>query len=128
MDIRNGDYASALDKLTVRPDSASSPSPEPISAQRTNPTHPDPNDTLAQEHGLGPLHPRASRHHPPAQEAHFVSLTAPRSRWRRTASALGMFMLGNLIGMLYIGLARPSHPSGVFTAITLLTCLGPLTA
>jgi hypothetical protein len=128
MDIRNGDYASALDKLTVRPDSAASPSPEPISAQHTNPSHPEPHNALAQEHGLGPLHPRASRHHPPAQEAHLVSLTAPRSSWQRAAAALGIFMLGNLIGMLYIGLARPSHSSGVFTAITLLTWLGPLTA
>ena len=128
MDIRNGDYASALDKLTARPGPAASPSPERISAQHANPTHPEPHDTLAQEYGLGPLHPRASRHHPPAQEVHLVSLTAPRSRWQRAAAALGIFVLGNLIGMLYMARAQPDHPSGIFTAITLLTWLGPLAA
>ena len=128
MDIRNGDYASALDKLTARPGPAASPSPERISAQHANPTHPEPHDTLAQEYGLGPLHPRASRHHPPAQEVHLVSLTAPRSRWQRAAAALGIFVLGNLIGMLYMARAQPDHPSGIFTAITLLTWLGPLIA
>ena len=128
MDIRNGDYASALDKLTARPSTAASPSPERISAQHANPTHPEPNGTLAQEYGLGPLHPRSSRHHPPAQETHLVSLTAPRSRWQRAAAALGIFVLGNLIGVLYMARAQPDHPSGIFTAITLLTWLGPLTA
>ena len=128
MDIRNGDYASALDKLTVHPGPAASPSPERISAQHANPTHPEPHDTLAQEYDLGPLHPRASRLHPPAQETHLVSLTTPRSRWQRAAAALGIFVLGNLIGMLYMVRAQPDHPSGIFTAITLLTWLGPLIA
>lgn len=128
MDIRNGDYASALDKLTVHPGPAASPSPERISAQHATPTHPEPHDTLAQEYGLGPLHPRASRLHPPAQETHLVSLTTPRSRWQRAAAALGIFVLGNLIGMLYMARAQPDHPSGIFTAITLLTWLGPLIA
>jgi len=79
MNIRDGDYASALDKLTTHPDAVARQSPEFISAQHTNSARPDePNDTLAQEYGLGPLHPRASRHHPPAQESHLVSLKVPR--------------------------------------------------
>lgn len=128
MDIRNGDYASALDKLTARPDAAASTSPELISAQHTNPSHTEANDTLAQEHGLGPLNPRASRHHPPAQKSHLISLKAPRSRWQRAAAALGVFLLGQALGMLYVGLVKPGEPDTVYSAITALTWLGPLVA
>lgn len=128
MDIRNGDYASALDKLTARPDAAASPPPELISAQDTNLSHTEANDTLAQEHGLGPLHPGASRHHPPAQESHLISLKAPRSRWQRAAAALGVFLLGQVLGMLYVGWLKLGVPDTVSSAITALTWLGPLVA
>lgn len=128
MNIRNGDYASALDKLTARPNAAASPSPELISAPHTNASHPEPNDTLAQECGLGPLHPRASRHHQPAQESHLISLEAPRSPWQRAAAALGVFLIGQILGMLYVGLVKPSESDTVFSAITALTWLGPLIA
>ncbi|MFZ2298320.1 MAG: hypothetical protein WAV91_08665 [Aquabacterium sp.] len=128
MDIRNGDYASALDKLTAHHDAAASPSPELIGEQHTNPIHTGANDTLAQEHGLGPVHPRASRHHPPAQESHLISLKAPRSRWQRATAALGVFLLGQALGMLYVGLVTPGEPDTVYSAITALTWLGPLVA
>ena len=128
MHIPDGDYASALDKLTARPNAAASPSPELISAPHTNASHPEPNDTLAQEYGLGPLHPRASRHHPPAQESHLVSLKAPRSRWQRAVAALGVFLIGQVLGMLYVGLVKPEEPDTVLSAITAITWLGPLIA
>lgn len=121
MNIHNGDYASAIDKLTVH-------SPEPIGTQHQSAGLTESNDALAHEHGLGSLHPRASRRHPPAQESRLISLTAPRSRWQRAAAALGVFVLGQLLGMLYVGLAQPAHPTGAFKAITLLTWLGPLIA
>ncbi len=128
MDIRNGDYASALDKLTAHHDAAASPSPELIGEQHTNPIHTGANDTLAQEHGLWPVHPRASRHHPPAQESHLISLNAPRSRWQRATAALGVLLLGQALGMLYVGLVKPGEPDTVYSAITALTWLGPLVA
>lgn len=39
-----------------------------------------------------------------------------------------MFLIGQILGMLYVGLVKPGESDTVFSAITALTWLGPLIA
>lgn len=105
--IPNGDYASAIETLTV---------PQA-------PSLADPAD-----HGLGPLHRLASRQYPPAEQTRQVMAKAPRSRWLRALAAIGVFVVGQVLGMLYVGIMKPSHADQVFAVITIVTWAGPLIA
>ncbi len=128
VNIHNGDYASAIDKLTTRATTTSPSSPITAEANGLNTPSSDTPDPLAREYDLGPLHPRASRQYPPALQQVHVPLRTPRSRWRRAAAAIGVFLLGQALGLLYVGLAPAGEPGIVFAALTLLTWGGPWVA
>lgn len=99
--IPNGDFAAALEKRV-----------------EVDPT----------EHGLGPLHRLASRVHPPAEETRQIMAKAPRSTWQRASIAVGVFLLGQLLGLLYVGAVKPARADTVFSVITALTWAGPVVA
>lgn len=87
---------------------------------------PDSRTQLSASHGLGPLHPRASRLHPPSERTRLVAWLQPRSRIQRAFAALSVFILGQALGSWYLHTAQPVGPDLVFKAITLLTWLGPI--
>ena len=99
--IPNGDFAAALDGLAA-----------------VDPT----------EHGLGPLHRLASRVYPPAEQTLQVMAKAPRSIWQRALIASGVFLLGQLLGLLYVDAVKPGRPDTMFSVIWVLTWAGPLVA
>lgn len=84
--------------------------------------------TLSAANGLGPLHPRASHNHPPAEQTRLVPLRQPRSVVQRVAASVSVFVLGQSIGTWYLHTAHPQAPDLVFKAITLLTWIGPVVA
>jgi hypothetical protein len=88
----------------------------------------DPNTQLCTPNGLGPLHPRASRIHPPAEQTRLVPLRQPRSMVQRAAASISVFVLGQSVGAWYLRTAELQAPDLVFKAIGLLTWLGPVVA
>lgn len=85
-------------------------------------------NALTREHGLGPLHPRASRRHAPPEQTWTVPLLEPRSKWLRGAAALGVFLLGTLVSVLYQDPAKPGGNDTVAAIIQVLTWLGVIAA
>lgn len=85
-------------------------------------------NALAREHGLGPLHPRASGRHAPPEQTWTVPLLEPRSKWLRGAAALGVFLLGTLVSVLYRDPAEPGGSDTVAAIIQVLTWLGVIAA
>ena len=122
MNIEDGNYAAAIDKLTARTTSQADPS---STAAATTAAQVDVDPA---EYGLGPLHRLASRQHPPVEQTMRVMAKVKRSRWLRTLAALGVFLLGQVLSLIYVGVANTGQPNKVFFAISVLTWAGPVVA
>lgn len=81
---------------------------------------------LSAANGLGPLHPRASHNHPPAEQNRLVTHRQPRSKMKRLTASLCVFVLGQSIGIWYMHAVHSQAPDLVFKAIMLLTWISPV--
>lgn len=131
----NGDYAARIEQLTRRAHASQARSPEasPGAAASTVATSTEETGEAGlranpAEHGLGPLHPRASRRHAPPEERRLVTVKVKRSRWVRLLVGIGLFLVGNVIAMLYIGVTGATERDTVFNVLFALTWLAPFVA
>lgn len=129
MNPENGDYAARIEQLTRRAQAAHSPAAAAAAAAGAPATAaPSAAQPLPADHGLGPLHPKASRRHAPPEERRMVALKVKRSRWARLLVGVGLFLAGNVLAMLYIGLMGSTERDLGFDVLFTLTWLAPFVA
>lgn len=84
--------------------------------------------TLSAAHGLGPLHPRASPTHPPAEQTRLVAQLQPRGLLQRLTASIGLFVLGQAVGVWYLHSMRPTTKDPVFNTIMLMSWAASIAA
>lgn len=122
----DGDYVARIERLTRRTQGPEAAAPASPHAGTASDRH-APTDLQADpaDHGLGPLHPRASRRHAPPEERCMVTVKVKRSRWVRLLAGIGLFLMGNVISMLYIGLSGATERDAGFDVLFTLTWIAP---
>ncbi len=158
MDVKDGDFAAALGRLGGAKPAAPSvhaapavPVSEPSGGARAGAvltmdreggsfTMAAPSDVgsatdlaeatriMLAEHELGPLHPQASRRFPPEAVKLSTRWVRPRPFWKRALVFVAAPLVLFVMTLVYMGLAEPARPDGVFKLLFALMLASPFLA